>query len=174
MLEYTVLTTFAFILAIFTLWTIRTAKTVGRKMYNAFLPSAKSNLKKPVTDEDLPTLSGELQFLSMPWGWRESPYRDNPVLLRPMVRKQATPAPWGWPGGNPGELRNTHPGKLQLLTDRIRDEASAVEIPFARNRNAVKVGQMRMLTYFDADDGALRFPQSESKKDRGFQLPWGW
>jgi len=174
MIEYTVLTTFAVILAVSTLWTIRTAKTIGRKLYNAFLPSSKSNLRIPVTDDELPTLSGELQCLAMPWGWRESPYRNKQVILQPPVQAQIVPTPWGWPGSKVADSRNFRPGVLQQLSDRLQQEIRKVEIPFARNYNAVKISQIQMLTYFSKDDGMLRFPVDNSEKDRGFQLPWGW
>ena len=175
MIEYTVLTTFACILAFFTLWTLRTAKKVGRKLYNAFLPSSKSNLKKPITDEELPTLSGELQFLTMPWGWSDSPYRQHEVLVKPeAIKPAAHPTPWGWPGGNPGEIRHHHPGLLHQFSERVQQQASMVEIPFARNRNVASVKTTPMLTYFSDDGGILRFPTSTPEKDRGFQLPWGW
>ena len=173
MFEYTVLVTFACIMAFFSLWMVRTAKTLGRKLYNAFLPSSKGNLKKIVSDDDLPYLSSELRFIAMPWGWKEVP-QQAAAVLKPVASSVPPPIPWGWPGGREAEFRHMHLSMLQQLGRRLRQEAMMFEMPFAQEHSALTYHSRPLLTYFSDTDSLLHAARSEGKRKRGFQLPWGW
>ncbi|MDX1461116.1 MAG: hypothetical protein R3348_08675 [Xanthomonadales bacterium] len=175
MLELTVLTTFAAVLAFFTLWFIRTTKKIGKALYKAFLPSSKGNqASNTSSDDSLPELSTSLREIAMPWGWRDAPRTLPHWSVKPeAIQIPMVPVPWGWPGGAMSSAG--HAGvSFGNGNKGLRDVGRRVEIPFMRNHGVTTVRLRALRTYFDSDNLEQMLRAQASGRKSGFQLPWGW
>ena len=174
MLNFTVLGTLFLVLVVSTLWIIQVIKKVGRVLYYGLLPSSKTGPRKPLDEDKLPTLSHDLQQITMPWGWRASGRQPNPkpVELPANSEMRQHPVPWGWPG-NPQFVWRHHNGDLiWRVTMRIRSEILAFNMDLAYDRTPIIAVPMLPPGVDSGEPRELSGP--EFIHSQTVRIPWGW
>jgi hypothetical protein len=165
MLFYSALFVASIVVAVVILWIFQSLSSVGKAVYQAFLPSSKGNLG-PAAHLDSQRLTTTINDVPMPWGWKGG---SNPSqVARATAASPGVPAPWGWSGekNKARELkRNNAPGNPYSTTRKATNKQEK-EKPSAYREESF-------------DFAGKTYKVKRARKLRKTHLknmgkPWGW
>ncbi|MBT8061175.1 MAG: hypothetical protein KJO85_00735 [Gammaproteobacteria bacterium] len=152
-------------------WLYRSFSAVGKAVYQAFLPSSKSNVSR---NQDL-VKHVALKATPSPWGWDSNGARHHASPIEKQSEKRETVAPWGWQGNK----RNP-----EIRKPVVRDNLDVASYAF---RNAVSRAVDRVSPAQEASTESTEEFKFAGKKYRvvrkkkmskrnagGTGKPWGW
>lgn len=167
----------AFITATIVLWLYRALVGVGKAVYQAMLPSYKTDVHDATAH-----LEDERQALTVndtltPWGWAGHVQSSQLARVNKIVEEE--PVPWGWPG-NRNEIREHEPmlvlssNALTEPTDQVKPEDQNDE---SEDNAENKVGWPYREEQFDFAGKAYTVIRKDApeRTDLGHTgTPWGW
>jgi len=168
MFFYSALFVASVVIAVVLLWVFQSLSSVGKAVYQAFLPSSKGNTG-PTAHLDSQRLTTTINDVPMPWGWKGG---SNPSqVARATAASSGVPASWGWSGEKnaardlrrKNSSRNAYPATSNAA-NKEKKEKSQVGSPYRDE---------------SFDFTANTYKVKRAKKLRKTHLknmgkPWGW
>ena len=176
MFEYAALFIAAVIMATVVLWLYRAVVGAGKAVYQAILPSSKTEADDPTHHVEDERLALTVNDTRTPWGWREHSTPARAARAAEIATVHAVP--WGWPG-NDREIRNHEP-TLLLASHSLTDSESPVQAVTEaepEDRPNENVGWPYREEKFDFAGKAYKVVRKESLEITNLSTtdtPWGW
>jgi len=166
----------AFITAAIILWLYRALVGVGKAVYQAMLPSYKTEAHDPTAHVEEERLALTVNDTPTPWGWAK--HSTPSRVARTAKIAKSDPVPWGWPGSSK-EIRDHEP-LLQLATHALTEPTNHAETeskPDPDDNTESAVGWPYREDKFDFAGKAykvIRKDAPEKTKLSSTGTPWGW
>ncbi len=172
MFFYTALFVACVIIAMIVLYLYKALLAVGKMVYTAFLPSAKTNFTPAPEEKDLATT---INATPTPWGWDRLPKTEHMAQTRPTkITPTNTPtklAPWGWPGNSHGiREHRVSGGVIHAIFNRDNTSAALETV-------SQVVGWPYREEKFEFTGTVFKVLHKETPKQTNLQTtckPWGW
>lgn len=168
MFFYTALFIASIIMAVVILWVCQALSSVGKAVYQAFLPSSKGNLG-PTGHLNSQRLTTTINDVPMPWGWKGDSSPSQ--VARANAAPTGVPQPWGWSGEKNRALelkRNNRSGKPLPTTSKASNK---------QKKEKPSVGWPNHEESFDFAGKTYKVKRARKLRKthlKGMGKPWGW
>ena len=145
---------------------------IGKATYQAIFPSTREQYR----EERQVSLNPSLNDTLSPWGWSSDTGHHRAIPVPPTVKREAVPAPWGWPGSdnNTEKISNRASGNVTNITESSRgminnrrkedEDRPVVGWPYREEK----------FEFAGRNYKVARKKRSRKTNIGGISKPWGW